>query len=423
MVARRSNRFDPNIDVDLLTSLEKAAAGYDPYDVELFSGYRPNPSRYNSQHGPRGEGAIDFNLIDRKTGRALPNIRDPKSAPAYQAFVNHWFKSLSPEQQKRARWGGYFSDIPDWMHVDFGGADKMAGGSWEGGFNDAQAKRYGVNVGGGLGAAQQQAVAMAQAGYSPEQIRKAFLSTIAGTEAPGYDTLYGGGTFQGYGQHPNAKIPIMSGPNKGDYSSAAGRYQFLKGTWDEQQKKLGLKDFSPANQDLAAWDLAATNYKAATGGGDLFEALQSGDAGRINAAASILAKTWTSLPGGIEQNGRYGTSTFADHYRRLLGMANTSPAGPVEAAGGGAGSDPSSDAESAPAEPAWKKLVADMSKAGGGIASGMAAGPVGRRGSSMPQAARVDEGEFPTIDPRQVEMQRQQLAQALLRLNSGKLVG
>ena len=81
------------------------------------------------------------------------------------------------------------------------------------------------------------------------QIRAA-LDTIAWAEGgKSYNTLYGGGTFTGI-QHPNRAITA------GAYTStAAGRYQFLYGTWLGIKTKLGLADFSPRNQDIATLKL------------------------------------------------------------------------------------------------------------------------------------------------------------------------
>jgi muramidase (phage lysozyme) len=135
---------------------------------------------------------------------------------------------------------------------------------------------------------------------------RALLDHIAGTESNGrYDVRYSGATFQGYGDHPRVAEPITSGPDVGKTSSAAGRYQFIAPTWDQQAKKLGLKDFSPANQDTAAWDLAQTEYKSKTGA-DLLTVLKSGDQAAIAAVPGYLSGQWSSLPGG-RQPARGGT--------------------------------------------------------------------------------------------------------------------
>jgi muramidase (phage lysozyme) len=131
---------------------------------------------------------------------------------------------------------------------------------------------------------------------------RALLGRIASGEATSYDMLYGGGKFQGYGDHPRVYAPITSGPDVGKKTSAAGLYQFLGSTWDQQAKKLGLTDFSPANQDTAAWDLAQTEYKAKTGR-DLLATLKSGDQGAIEDVPRQLSGQWSSLPGGRQPAG------------------------------------------------------------------------------------------------------------------------
>lgn len=82
---------------------------------------------------------------------------------------------------------------------------------------------------------------------------RAMLDAIAFAEGTrdqvddGYRTHYGFSTFDDYSKHPDKAITA------GRYTStAAGRYQFLTTTWNGYAKKLGLKDFSPINQDLAA---------------------------------------------------------------------------------------------------------------------------------------------------------------------------
>lgn len=417
-----ADQFDPGaVDPRLIEILDRAAANYRGYGVEATSGYRKGPR----QHG-RHE-ATDVRLRDPKTRQALANYQSPETFKAYQDYANQVRaaqQELYPGLDKQLRWGGYFSGgkdkygALDLMHFDLGGSPTlgMAGGSWEGGLTPEQAKIWGLDPGTAAAIAKQ-----------PPDVQRAFLSTISGTESPGYDVLYGGGKFQGYGQHPNVRVPIMSGPNKGDYSTAAGRYQMLNSTWGDLAKRHGYKDFSPGNQDAAAWALANEQYKASTGG-SLEEALQSGDPGRINAAGQVLAKTWTSLPGGVEQAKGYGTGTFADAFAKNLGAGG--PRGPVEAAGGGAGNEAGAGAQAPVAATAaadtgtwWQKLARDFGKGGATMASALGEQQPRTRMPAPAAAARIDQGEVPTIDPQQQEAQRNQLAMALARLNSGRLTG
>jgi muramidase (phage lysozyme) len=137
-------------------------------------------------------------------------------------------------------------------------------------------------------------------GLPPEAI--ALLEAISGTESRGdYNVIYGGSQFDDYSDHPRKPILITSGPNKGKYSTAAGKYQFLSTTWDKAKRALDLPDFSPESQDKAAWWLAQEDYADRTSGADLLRDLQSNDPAVLAAVGRNLAPTWTSLPHGIEQ--------------------------------------------------------------------------------------------------------------------------
>ena len=152
--------------------------------------------------------------------------------------------------------------------------------------------------------------------------QKAFLNTLAGPESGGeYNIVYGGEHFEDYSKHPGIYTPIKSGPNKGKTSSAAGKYQFLESTWNDIAGRYGLKDFSPANQDKAAWILAAEKYAQNTKGDKLLDALNSGDAERIANVGKVLSPIWTSLPSGIEQ----GTTTdkFVSTFNKYLQSPDT----------------------------------------------------------------------------------------------------
>ena len=189
---------------------------------------------------------------------------------------------------------------------------------------------------------------------------RALLATIGGPEAGGqYNVRYGGATFNGFDDHPRVRQMITTGPNAGKYSDAAGRYQFLSSTWDQERAKLGLTNFSPASQDKAAWDLAQTSYQKLSGR-DLLSDLREG--GHMSQIASALRTQWTSLPGGIEEgisSGGFsaaynaalqvhGASTIASREpnmggeQRAFGTPSYSPAAPGGADFGGATVQPAS---------------------------------------------------------------------------------
>ena len=118
---------------------------------------------------------------------------------------------------------------------------------------------------------------------------QAFLRVIRAGEGTadddGYRRHFGGELFESFADHPRRAITKgMAG--KSYTSTAAGAYQFLQGTWGECAQALGLSDFSPASQDLAAVFLI-----------DRRGALADVLAGRIEAAIARCAKEWASLPG------------------------------------------------------------------------------------------------------------------------------
>jgi len=119
--------------------------------------------------------------------------------------------------------------------------------------------------------------------------RAAFLMMIRTAEgtagADGYRTMFGGGLFDSFADHPRRVVTAMSG-GRPISSSAAGAYQFLRRTWDKLAARLGLPDFSPASQDAAAIEL----IREAGALGDV-------DAGRFALAVRKVRKIWASMPG------------------------------------------------------------------------------------------------------------------------------
>ncbi len=137
---------------------------------------------------------------------------------------------------------------------------------------------------------------------------RAFLEAIAraeGTAGQGdpYRVCYGySHTIQSFADHPaitgewkgKALSDAMcraAGYGPGCVSTAAGKYQITKTTWQNLKRKLGLPDFSPASQDAAAIELLRE-----TG------ALQFAQLGNVAEAVRSARRIWASLPGaGYEQ--------------------------------------------------------------------------------------------------------------------------
>lgn len=130
--------------------------------------------------------------------------------------------------------------------------------------------------------------------------RKAFLDMIAfseGTCKPkhaltkndGYDVIVTGSEgpeiFTDYTQHPfvNRKPKHISGNL---YSSASGRYQFMRKDWEHYRDALGLEDFGPESQDK--WALQLIRERGA---------LPLIDAGQFDLAVKRCKNIWASLPG------------------------------------------------------------------------------------------------------------------------------
>lgn len=131
--------------------------------------------------------------------------------------------------------------------------------------------------------------------------RKALLDTIAyaeGTDVPGnqrtatknhgYDVIVGGAIFTDYKDHPRVVVNL---PRYNIKSSAAGRYQFIRRTWDALRDRLKLPDFGPESQDRAATELLRE-----------CGALAHIDAGKFEHAIFAARKIWASFPGaGYDQ--------------------------------------------------------------------------------------------------------------------------
>jgi muramidase (phage lysozyme) len=107
-----------------------------------------------------------------------------------------------------------------------------------------------------------------------------FLDFTSKSEGADYNTIVGGKTFEDYSKHPGVVgLTTPEGP-----STAAGRYQITKTTYDDVAAKLGITDFSPESQDKIAQELIRRKG-----------ALEDVQAGRYPDAIKKLGKTWASF--------------------------------------------------------------------------------------------------------------------------------
>ena len=120
-------------------------------------------------------------------------------------------------------------------------------------------------------------------------------STSRWTQNYGYDILVGGvddkvlqdHIFTDYTTHPFVtrpakmirRVPLL-------YSTAAGRYQIIRPTWEALQTDLGFKNFDKFAQDCMAVELIRQH--------GALEYIQSGV---IEPAIFICSKIWASFPG------------------------------------------------------------------------------------------------------------------------------
>ena len=111
------------------------------------------------------------------------------------------------------------------------------------------------------------------------------ISAAEGTTQHGYNTLFGGGKVESLADHPRQLFDFTETTGRPNKTTAAGRYQFLSNTWDEQAKKLGLPDFGERSQDLAAVNLLQER-------GILPDVLQ----GNWESAVKKSGPIWASLP-------------------------------------------------------------------------------------------------------------------------------
>ena len=139
---------------------------------------------------------------------------------------------------------------------------------------------------------------------------RALMRTISASESNvmrPYHVLHGGDSVGTLERHPNRCEAIGQGPNRGNCSTAAGRYQLLFGTWIELAARYHLErtddaldavglSFSALDQDrvVYAWLADPRAWRQ-----DIAAQLRQG---RVQPVLKRLSGTWTSLGHGIETN-------------------------------------------------------------------------------------------------------------------------
>ena len=132
--------------------------------------------------------------------------------------------------------------------------------------------------------------------------RRALLDTIATTEGTrghgddGYNVTFAYHYFTSCAHHPDRDI--CSG---GYCSTAAGRYQFLYGTW----KGLGYANFGPADQDRGGMKLVSRR-------GASVPKSRALTATEFVNVMDRISYEWASLPPG-----RYGQPSYTMHETRV----------------------------------------------------------------------------------------------------------
>jgi muramidase (phage lysozyme) len=138
---------------------------------------------------------------------------------------------------------------------------------------------------------------------------RALMRTISASESNTprpYSVLYGGKNHPDLSRHPQECVTIVNGPNKGNCSTAAGRYQIINTTWYQIAPRYhpnppkftfwSTYSFEPEYQDIVVHRWLSDSR---VWGANIPQLLRQG---KINNVLKLLSPTWTSLGYGIENN-------------------------------------------------------------------------------------------------------------------------
>jgi muramidase (phage lysozyme) len=152
---------------------------------------------------------------------------------------------------------------------------------------------------------------------------RALMRTISASEASGnrpYSLLYGGQQVNDLSRHPEICVTIVTGPNTGNCSTAAGRYQIINITWYRLAPRYHPKpmqmmfwtaySFEAEYQDVVVYRWLSDSKVWGT---DISQMLRQG---KLDDVLRRLSPTWTSLGYGIETNSV--SSSLTKIYQKML---------------------------------------------------------------------------------------------------------
>jgi muramidase (phage lysozyme) len=152
---------------------------------------------------------------------------------------------------------------------------------------------------------------------------RALMRTISASEANGkrpYSLLYGGQQVRDLSRHPEICVTIVTGPNTGNCSTAAGRYQIINTTWYDiapryHPKPMQIMFWTSYSFEAEYQDVVVYRWlrDSKFWGVDIAQLLSQG---KVNDVLKRLSPTWTSLGYGIETNSI--SSSLPRIYQRML---------------------------------------------------------------------------------------------------------
>ncbi|MEH2232144.1 MAG: glycoside hydrolase family protein [Nostoc sp.] len=163
---------------------------------------------------------------------------------------------------------------------------------------------------------------------------RALMRTISASEASGnrpYSLLYGGQQVNDLSRHPEICVTIVTGPNTGNCSTAAGRYQIINITWYRlapryHPKPMQMMFWTAYSFEAEYQDIVVYRWlnDSKVWGTNISQLLRQG---KLNDVLRRLSPTWTSLGYGIETNSV--SNSLPKVYQKMLQEELTAAKQPI----------------------------------------------------------------------------------------------